>query len=600
MSRKQIQKRVEAQIVNHEHDGLSQKEISRLIEDISSHWGDDYQHWLPQLGRPQGRPEVWTYGIIVELALIAPLMPGDDRRSAAAAAIGQSRTQRLANANTTTTADIDITPRDTCEVRVKAQLISSITEFWPCEFSQWLPSGVTNCASAFDLTISILCGIALMAQSSSVGSVDRMQEAKAIIAAKIQRRPRSRRCLNAQTVFEALDEGKRAWLNIPYLNTRFYNKLTYMRTSTEKQVQRALNNAARELGSGHGTPEYGVTILQQDQARTGALMTAAYGAYWRIAPSSSSMVPQWTDEKTAANVEVIAQLESIFSQPLAVILKAPKLGTSEALAIPTELLTKIVTLSRQFALSLARLHNLLDAKWQEKHLKRYEAMDNEFPSLKCSDVEEIIQETLKPNPSPLLAADEPPEDLFEKTEKAQEAVPMESALEVGEEAIERENGAVQAEKLEDRPHKRLRLSNNSWSQTLGHEGPAGDGSADNEVDENAAGLDGGSEVTLKGDASPREIVKEREEEPTQAITDTPKSQGASLQVVRSPGEFDGEERNLEIQPPQMDNFDLTIAKELQRQLNYVEKLVLETRKTLRQYEQRREDLERQLKQHEQK
>ncbi|KAK8167850.1 hypothetical protein BKA80DRAFT_340834 [Phyllosticta citrichinensis] len=459
-------------------------------------------------------------------------------------------------------------------VRIKMQFVADITKYWGTESQDWMCRMRRNCTNLLGLDGKALCALSLLAQISSVRCVNRLDEVKRMVSEIARQRPESGGRSNHVNLFQGLEYAELLWLKDEHINRGFYHKLPHRRSSLENVIQKIMENAVWQRGSAYGTSEFGATIMATTHAGSGYSIKITKGGYWNLLSqrASTPMVALWTDGKTAANLELIQQLEERYIQPLSMIFDTPELQAREALAIPTALWRKIVTLAREFALTLYQLQDGLRRKWLEKEEMRFEAADHHPRSLTASDVGEIIQETLRASrpPSPCH------EHLFEESaakdreDEGEQSAAEEDILEDGEEATERENGA------------------------------------------NAAGLDGGSEVTLERDASPREIAKEREEEPTQVIADTPTSQGASLQVARSPGEFDGvdvshstaavqqRERDLEIQPLQMDNSDLAITNELQRQLENETKLVLDTRKRLRQHEQRCDDLECQLKQHQQK
>ncbi|KAL1393115.1 hypothetical protein HDK64DRAFT_249030 [Phyllosticta capitalensis] len=401
MPRYPIQQRVDAHIATEDYNKVTPKELSCLVNRIKSHWGEDHRKWLPTVAQPERPPIKWKAGIIVELSTLAPLMSDSRQRATAVAEIGRAHARRLAGEHAyRKVADSSITAKDVSEVCVKAHFIACIKMYWVGDADQWFPEGAINNSSAFDLDSKILYGMAFLAQMSSFGSHNRMEDVRALIARKIEERTGSGGLVNEEDIFATLDENRRTWLSTSQVNARFYGRLPYKRTETEKQAQIALDNAANARGSAYGTPSYGVTISTVTEARKGISLKITQGFYWRMGFRRASMVPLHTDEKTKANIKIIGELETLYQEPLAIIIKSHELGTMEALAIPTDLLQKIKTLAEQFALPLDKLHRSLSRKWQEKASQMCPAMDNNFRSLKASDIEELIQETLKASPSP--------------------------------------------------------------------------------------------------------------------------------------------------------------------------------------------------------
>lgn len=135
-------------------------------------------------------------------------------------------------------------------------------------------------------------------------------------------------------------------------------------------------------------------------AQQGASLRVSEGAFWKISPANSMLVPLHTDSKTVRNVKLIQQLEIRFGEPLAVILKSPALRAREALAMPTELLQKMLFLCEQFGLRLSKFQSLVQKKLLEKQAEINLLTDTHFRSISASDIEEVIQETRQGGLSP--------------------------------------------------------------------------------------------------------------------------------------------------------------------------------------------------------
>ncbi|KAK7509571.1 uncharacterized protein IWZ02DRAFT_152493 [Phyllosticta citriasiana] len=200
-------------------------------------------------------------------------------------------------------------------------------------------------------------------------------------------------------IFEALRDAKRTWLRGEYIAASFSLKLLHRRSSLEKEFQRAMENTVWKFGSAYGTSEFGATIIFDTHAGSGVSTKITKGGFWNL-ESEHARAPiarLWTDKKTAENLDLIRELEERYKKPVAMISDTPELQVRKALAIPTALLNKIVTLARDFALilSLYQLQDLLRGKWEENERVRCDATNPHCHSLTASDVSELIQETLK-------------------------------------------------------------------------------------------------------------------------------------------------------------------------------------------------------------
>ncbi|KAK8244564.1 hypothetical protein HDK90DRAFT_547379 [Phyllosticta capitalensis] len=428
-----IPQRVEKEIVHHSHK-ISRNEALQLIEAISLHWGNDGQTWIPQLGQPLGEPIHWKRGILVELFHLSSKMSTESEKKMALEAI-RKEVQKRSNGKGNS-AD-SITPSDVMTVRAKADFIHDISQYWTSDCTKWLPSGRQDLSSAFEMSIELLCGLALLSQTSSLGSIDRMLKAKALLDEQVEQRLREEAVVREIDAFKVLQLFKVNLFNGQETGASFYERLPHRRSVTQNTMQSILENAAHCRGSAYGTPEWGATVMNLTNAQQGASLRVSEGAFWKISPANSMLVPLHTDSKTVRNVKLIQQLEIRFGEPLAVILKSPALRAREALAMPTELLQKMLFLCEQFGLRLSKFQSLVQKKLLEKQAEINLLTDTHFRSISASDIEEVIQETRQGGLSPSSDL----ESLFEE--------PLEAT------SREEHDSQVQAD---GPPQKRQRLS----------------------------------------------------------------------------------------------------------------------------------------------
>ncbi|KAK7568753.1 hypothetical protein IWX91DRAFT_318701 [Phyllosticta citricarpa] len=308
--------------------GLSQQEKQDAIDKIALHWGQDYLEWLPSS---------------VELLHLAPLAVHLTQMSTVKAKILLARNARLARPSHSAAIGSEIKSSDVVELRAELQFIADIMRYWNGNIQNWVPKRNVDWTTSLEVDNQSLCGLALLAQISSVGCVDRPQQVHNNLAGKVREMQGLGGHPTPVEIFEALRNAKRTWLRGKYIAVSFYHK--------------TMENAVWKLGSAYGTSEFGATIMFDTHAGSGVSTKTTKGGFWNL-ESEHARAPiarLWTDKKIAENLDLIRKLEKRHKEHLAMIFDAPELQVREALAIPTALLNRIVTLAREFALSLHQL-----------------------------------------------------------------------------------------------------------------------------------------------------------------------------------------------------------------------------------------------------